>query len=191
MKMFKNILTLICLMLCSASFADNAPDVLVLKLKDSSSLQKFLFEQTPQVNIELNSVIVLVDGEEFAKYPCSNVEKFYFERQEIKLVPITEAIGKADEPVVQNISVQADEDAVAITMPESTKSDDMIFMFRDNQLSVSGLEKGAVASVYDATGRLVYSANVSDGKISYSTESLQSGVYIVKIGNKSYKLLKR
>lgn len=191
MKMFKNILTLVCLMLCTASYADNAPDVLVLKLKSSSTLQKFLFEQTPLVAFQLDSVTVTVDGTEFAKYPASNVDKFYFERPEIKLVPITEAIGKSDVPVVQNISVQADEDAVSIQKPEVNPSDAMMFVFRNNNLSVSGLENGSVASIYDASGRLIYSENLSEGKMSYSTESLQAGVYIVKIGNKSYKLLKK
>lgn len=191
MKMFKNILTLVCLMLCTASYADNAPDVLVLKLKSSSTLQKFLFEQTPLVTFQLDSVTVTVDGTEFAKYPASNVDRFYFERPEIKLVPITEAIGKSDVPVVQNISVQADEDAVSIQKPEVTPSDAMMFVFRNNNLSVSGLENGSVASIYDASGRLIYSESLSEGKMSYSTEALQAGVYIVKIGNKSYKLLKK
>ena len=64
--------------------------------------------------------------------------------------------------------------------------------YQDGVLTMDGLTAGSVVNVYAMDGRLVQSATVTqDGTYRHSLSSLARGVYIVKVNNLSYKILKR
>ena len=56
-------------------------------------------------------------------------------------------------------------------------------------LSISGCSDKAQLTVYDISGRPIISQNIN-GNAAISTESLNSGVYILKINNKTFKFSK-
>ena len=63
--------------------------------------------------------------------------------------------------------------------------------FEGENLFVSGLSEGETTAVYDLQGKLLSSAAVgSDGRLMLSLHSLPTGVYVVKVGQTSYKIKK-
>ena len=64
--------------------------------------------------------------------------------------------------------------------------------YRDGVLTLSGLKAGSTVSLYALDGRLMQSKTVlHDGTFRHSLASLSQGIYIVKVNNLSYKIMKR
>lgn len=60
-----------------------------------------------------------------------------------------------------------------------------------DDIFVSGLPEGETAEVYDLQGKLLRRAAVAgDGRLTLSLHSLPTGVYVVKVGQTSYKIKK-
>ena len=59
------------------------------------------------------------------------------------------------------------------------------------QLSLSGCGDANVATVYGMNGNQVAEAPVSNGSATVVVSHLKSGVYIVKVGNKALKFIKK
>lgn len=72
-----------------------------------------------------------------------------------------------------------------------TEADETRFYFDGNTLRVEGLEVGEQIGLYAVGGALLRSAKAdADGRVDLSTESLSTGVYIVKTKSISYKIVK-
>ena len=54
---------------------------------------------------------------------------------------------------------------------------------------VNGLSKGAEVSLYDATGKVVYKTKADATSVNITTSSFSNGIYLVKVGDKTSKLI--
>lgn len=65
------------------------------------------------------------------------------------------------------------------------------FTIDANHIAANGLKNGEVLQVFSLDGKVLVNATASeDGQLSVSTEALPHGVYVVKAGKKSYKIMK-
>ena len=63
--------------------------------------------------------------------------------------------------------------------------------FEGEVLIVSGLSEAETIAVYDLQGKLLSRATVgNDGRLNLSLHSLPTGVYVMKVGQTSYKIKK-
>ena len=60
-----------------------------------------------------------------------------------------------------------------------------------SQLQISGCGAATRAAVYSANGQLMLEAPVANGATTINVEQMARGVYIVKVGRKSLKFIKR
>ena len=60
-----------------------------------------------------------------------------------------------------------------------------------SQLQISGCGAATSAAVYSANGQLMLEAPVANGATTINVEKMARGVYIVKVGRKSLKFIKR
>ena len=68
----------------------------------------------------------------------------------------------------------------------------LTFSFSDDRIDVAGAKAGEPVRIYDTTGRMVDMLYTDgEGRQTISFSPMQKGVYIVQIGNTSYKLLKK
>ena len=59
-------------------------------------------------------------------------------------------------------------------------------------VSVSGLQPATTVRVFDGGGRLALTATAaSDGSLSFSTDPLRPGIYVVSIGKTTFKILRK
>lgn len=70
-------------------------------------------------------------------------------------------------------------------------SDNVMISANHSQLSVSGMKAGTMVGVYDMNGRMVVSAKAQGENIDIDATGLQPGAYIVRVGNKAVKILKK
>ena len=71
----------------------------------------------------------------------------------------------------------------------SPKVLDVMIQSMDNQLSITGAAEGSMIKVYSMTGRLVGSAKAGAGTTTISTTLRSGDIGIVRIGNKSVKVM--
>ena len=71
----------------------------------------------------------------------------------------------------------------------SPKVLDVMIQSMDNQLSITGAAEGSMIKVYSMTGRLVGSAKAGAGTTTISTTLRSGDIGIVRIGNKSIKVM--
>ena len=68
----------------------------------------------------------------------------------------------------------------------------LTFSFSDDRIDIAGAKAGEPVRIYDTTGRMVDMLYTDgEGRQTISFSPMQKGVYIVQIGNTSYKLLKK
>ena len=71
----------------------------------------------------------------------------------------------------------------------SPKTLNVMIQSTDNQLSITGAAEGSMIKVYNMTGRLVGSAKAEAGTTTISTTLRRGDIGIVRIGNKSVKVM--
>ena len=71
----------------------------------------------------------------------------------------------------------------------SPKALNVMIQSMDNQLSITGAAEGSMIKVYNMTGRLVGSAKAEAGTTTISTTLRRGDIGIVRIGNKSVKVM--
>ena len=59
------------------------------------------------------------------------------------------------------------------------------------QLHLSGLKAGSLIQVFDTAGRVQARANAAEGDTVLDVNSLNSGVYMVRVGNQVIKFMKK
>lgn len=60
-----------------------------------------------------------------------------------------------------------------------------------SRLTLTGCKEGTAVQLFDTDGRLLRSAQASDGKTTVDVASLKSGVYVIKVGNAAIKFFKK
>lgn len=77
------------------------------------------------------------------------------------------------------------------TAINNTKVGDITFSINGNMVSANGLTKGDNLEIYSIDGKAIANASVdANGAASVDISVLGQGVYVVKAGKKSYKILK-
>lgn len=61
----------------------------------------------------------------------------------------------------------------------------------DDMLHIDGVITGTSITLYDMTGRLVLSDRAYDGAMTFDMSALKRGVYLCRIQNRTYKIVKR
>ena len=61
----------------------------------------------------------------------------------------------------------------------------------DDMLHIEGVTTGTSITLYDMTGRLVLSDRAYGGAMTFDMSALKRGVYLCRIQNKTYKIVKR
>lgn len=59
------------------------------------------------------------------------------------------------------------------------------------QLTISGAKAGSLVGVYDMNGRMMLRTKAQGQSLDIDATSLQPGAYIVRVGNKAVKILKK
>ena len=73
---------------------------------------------------------------------------------------------------------------------KALEADVVRYFIADGQLVVSGLEAGAVVSVYTVDGTLLVSRSAgTDGKVSLALPKSQNGIFVVKANNQTFKII--
>ena len=121
----------------------------------------FLLSERPAVTFSDGYLLITSDDAD-ASYPLSDVIKFTF--------------GDID-----------DEDTGIDSLPV----DETTFGYDGGAIVVTGLNSGSTAKVYTIGGMMVHSESISDGSWTYSLSSLSSGIYIININGKSFKISKK
>lgn len=92
---------------------------------------------------------------------------------------------------LDNTSQVEDMDAVVLGFDYNTTS---IYSFEGEvkgKLNLGGLPEGTVVTIYDAKGRTVATTTARQAKTVLSTAKLNSGVYMIKAGDKAVKFVKK
>ena len=61
----------------------------------------------------------------------------------------------------------------------------------DDMLHIDGVITGTSITLYDMTGRLVLSDRAYGGAMTFDMSALKRGVYLCRIQNRTYKIVKR
>ena len=89
-------------------------------------------------------------------------------------------------------SQTADMDAVVLGFVYSpTTSISVLRGTDDNYLDLAGLDEGTVVSIYDPQGKLITTTTAREAKTLLASSSLKNGVYVLKAGPKTVKVMKR
>ena len=121
----------------------------------------FLLSERPAVTFSDGYLLITSDDAD-ASYPLSDVVKFTF--------------GDVDE---ENTGI------------DSLPVDETTFGYDGGAIVVTGLKPGSTAKVYTIGGMMVHSESISDGSWTYPLSSLSSGIYIININGKSFKISKK
>jgi len=132
---------------------------------------------------EYNLLALKSDGTE-TSYPLSNVQKIVFESN------------------AMTVKVKSGTDATNIkrvrfstkTGIENPKLEETIFVFPNpvkNTLTVIGTEKGVTINLLTVSGMLLRSIIAEDSNVDINVSSLQSGLYLLQIGDKTVKFIKQ
>ena len=79
----------------------------------------------------------------------------------------------------------------AISGPRQAAGGNLLFSFRQGSIAVANAEASAKVLLYDAEGKCLAEQQAdADGRCVLSTESLSRGVYVIQIGQTSYKIVK-
>ena len=84
-----------------------------------------------------------------------------------------------------------DDSAIIDGIQPSTAVKGLMFSFRQSTINVANAEAGSCVLLYDAEGKCLAEQSVDEqGRCTLSTEALPRGVYVIQIGQTSYKIVK-
>lgn len=153
--------------LCVPVFASNEPSQLVVKLKDNTE-KIFILANKPTITFDTKKMYV--NTTDFSA-ELSNVQEFYFKTESTN--PPT------------GISAVKDNGADA--------SSPFTFRFVDGTtVYIDGLDNFTHVTVYSLSGAKANPRiNISNGRAVVDLANQAAGVYIIKAGKQSYKIIKR
>lgn len=139
---------------------------LIVWMKDD---QKLIYSTSEKPRIVYGATTILISSTN------SSIE--YLGEEVVKL---TMQESETDEPVL---------DLIETIMDEQPTQD---MFYQSEKLTLSGFKAGTSVSIYNMSGQLVMMQKIGeDGCQTLSLATLNSGVYVVKCGNKSYKIHKK
>lgn len=129
--------------------------------RTNGEVEYFTFDGRPTITYQGDNLI-MVCGNQHVQYTLKGLEKIAF--------TTTEVTGIGDLQGVEGVT----------------------FNFHDDQIAIANAKAGDTVRLYDTTGRMVDSSIVdSDGRLTLSLSALTKGIYIVKMGTTSYKILRK
>lgn len=153
--------------LCVPVFASNEPSQLVVKLKDNTE-KIFILANKPTITFDTKKMYV--NTTDFSA-ELSNVQEFYFKTESTN--PPT-GIG-------------------AVKDNGADASSPFTFRFVDGTtVYIDGLDNFTHVTVYSLSGAKANPRiNISNGRAVVDLANQAAGVYIIKAGKQSYKIIKR
>lgn len=131
-------------------------------MNDGSAIS-FLLAEKPRITIDNNFVYCKTTEEELS-FPIAQVHKYTLEANEYHSTGISNHI----------------------------KVENAIIRYKDNTVFLDGLTPLSVIRIYNQGGMLVESCHIrNDGSSIISLENYKSGIYIIRINDISYKLIKK
>ena len=161
--MTKRLITLITfiLLLTAMTYAQNA----VCVIQKNGTAVNFLFEQKPTLSY-LGDCLVMKTGSETVQFSLHSLLR-------IETAQVEESTGIDAAKMTTN-----DKDAVK-------------FSFSDGQITLSNAKVGEQVTLCDIGGKLIGSYAVSpQGTSTIPTASLPKGVYVIRIGDIAYKIIR-
>lgn len=129
-------------------------------VKKDKTTATFELATKPQVTFEGTDLKIIDEGNATTFIPLADIVRYYFETH----------------------------DASGIT---EIKSDGTTIDYQDGVLVLSGLKSGTSAQVFSTDGRMVQTLTANyNGTFRLSLSSLPTGVYVVKVNDTTYKILK-
>lgn len=148
------------LFISSSAFADDGIKIRVVKVDGMAPVEYAINDIRKITFQEYGFTIMLHDGTSDSSMEYSDVQKMVFD----------------------NVNTGIDN-------VKSEKVDDIAITYNGSVIKVSGCEKAAQLRLFDIAGRPVISQNIV-GEAEISTENLASGVYILRVNNKTFKFNK-
>ena len=130
-------------------------------------------------------IVVKADGTDEA-YAVSDVQKVVFDLENNTMTVNMKA--GADVPNVTSLSFDE------TTGIESPKVESSIFVFPNpvkETLTVKGVEKDAIISLYDMSGKLLQAITSQENSTDINVSSLQQGIYLLQIDKQIIKFIKK
>ena len=129
--------------------------------RTNGEVEYFTFDGRPTITYQGDN-LVMACGNQHVQYTLKGLEKIAFTTIEVT------GLGQIQE--VEGVA----------------------FNFHDDQIVIANAKAGEVVKLYDTTGRLFDSSTVgSDGRLTLSLSALTKGIYIIKMGTTSYKILRK
>jgi len=130
-------------------------------------------------------IVVKADGTDEA-YAVSDVQKIVFD-----LGNNTMTVNMKAGADVSNVTSLSFDETTGI---ESPKVESSIFVFPNpvkETLTVKGVEKDAIISLYDMSGKLLQSITSQENSTDINVSSLQQGIYLLQIDKQIIKFIKK
>ena len=145
--------------------ADSTSIALRLHFNDGSVVT-YLLSRRPRVTFSDGNIIITTNSIE-ATYPTSDIAKLTYRYQE-------DSEEEDEESGIDNILV-----------------DETSFNIKGGVIMLSGFTEGSTARVYTIGGLMVQSVQMESGSCSIPLSSLPSGVYVISVNGKSFKIAKK
>lgn len=131
----------------------------------------YAFSDRPEVRISGQLFNVTAAGRTVA-YPAGSIESFTIDDHYT-----TPGVATYMDAPRENMPVADDSPRLHLT---------------PGTVNLSGLQPGTTVRVFDVSGRQAITTTVdADGSLSFSTETLRPGVYVVSIGKTTFKILRK
>lgn len=142
-----------------------------------------MFQLASAAGIEDNLIIKTKSGSTVS-YSLSTRPRVTFDGTDLVLTaPDVEVKYPVDD--IEEISFDT------VTSIQSVKSDNLAFTISGDVIAAQGMAKGDVITITTLDGKtLSTSASSESGEAQVDISTLNHGIYVVKAGNKSYKILK-
>lgn len=99
--------------------------------------------------------------------------------------------SEESKPIAQVDKILFGKNATGISTAKAAEDGDVIVRSTGYSFTAEGLRDGVTLTVYASDGKVVARSVAKDGKATVNASRLANGVYIVKAGNKSLKIVKR
>lgn len=146
------------------------------------------FIEFEESNQSTGSVVVLKQTNgDTSVYSFSDSPQIRYADNKVKLTTSKTSVELEADNVDRIYLSQGEKDDLSV---EALEADVVRYFIADGQLVVSGLEAGAVVSVYTVDGTLLVSRSAgTDGKVSLALPKSQNGIFVVKANNQTFKII--
>lgn len=132
--------------------------------------------------------VVKVDGMAPVEYSINDIRKITFQEYGFTIM-LNDGTSDSSMEYSDVQKMVFDNVITGIDNVKSEKVDNIAITYNGSVIKVSGCEEAAQLRLFDISGRPVISQNIQ-GEAVISTENLASGVYILRVNNKTFKFNK-